>query len=273
MGRIGTRLGGLGLCLALCAAGCRHTATDKERQGSDIHYDLGIQAQTAGNLPGAYGEFEQALTLDPQNARAHNAMGLLLHLGFHKLDEALAHFQKALEIDPNFSEARVNLGNLYVDQGRYAEAAKLYEQSLNDMRYETPYLAQGNLGWAYYKLGRTDEAIDQIKAAVTLNPKFCLGFRNLGTIFDETGKLAEACHQFQRYREACPDVPDAYRREGVCLAKQGKQEDARDRFAQCVQKSPDGELKDDCRTLLCAHVSPSEPAPAECHGEPTTQGP
>ncbi len=56
---------------------------------------------------------------------------------------------------PTFSEARTNLANVYLDQGQYDEAIKLYEQVLNDMLYPTPFIAQGNLGWAYYKKGDT----------------------------------------------------------------------------------------------------------------------
>jgi type IV pilus assembly protein PilF len=234
---------------ALVALGCKHTPTVKEQQASEIHYDLGIQAQNSGNMQEAYGEFERALALDPKNARAHDAMGVVLHLGFRRADKAEQHFREAIRLDPQFSEAKVNLGNVFLERGRLDEAIALYEQALNDMRYPTPFIAQGNLGWALYKQDKVPEAIEQIRASVTTNPKFCLGYRNLGAIYDRQGKVEDACVQYARYRENCPDEADAYYREAVCLAKAGRAQEAAARFAECEAKARPGDLKDDCRRL------------------------
>jgi type IV pilus assembly protein PilF len=234
----------------LMLAGCRHVPTDKERQGAQIHYDLGIAAQNEGKLQEAYAEYDEALKLDPYFPDVHNAMGLLLHAGFKKQDEALTHYQRALELRPDFSEAKTNLGNLYLDQAKYDEAIKLYEQALNDMRYPTPYIAQGNMGWAQFKKGDVKDALENIKAAVTTNPKFCLGFKNLGLIYEAQNTLEEACKSFGKYREACPEVADAYYREGVCTAKTGDTAKAKEAFAVCQTKAgANVNLRDDCKRL------------------------
>ncbi|MGA9524739.1 MAG: social motility TPR repeat lipoprotein Tgl [Myxococcaceae bacterium] len=235
--------------LATVLSGCKHAPTEKELQLSVIHYDLGIQAQMAGNKQEAFTELEQSLSLDEKNLNAHNAMGVLLHLGFARHQEAIPRFLRAIELDPQFSEAKVNLGNVYLDLARYDEAVTLYDQALNDMRYKTPYIAQGNLGWAHFKLGNPEKALDFIKSAVTLEPKFCLGYRNLASIYESQQKLDDACTQLDNYREHCPENADAYYRLGVCLAKQGKQDEASARFAECEAKAPEGPLKDDCRRL------------------------
>lgn len=230
------------------AFGCR-TISEKDKQSSDIHYDLGVQAQQAGRMQDALGEFSESLRLNPKNPQAHHAMGLLLHHAFAKLDDAEVHLNRALDLQPDFTEAKVNLGNLHLQRQEYDKAAKLYEEALGDMRYRTPEFAQGNLGWAEYKRGNVDKGIDHIKAAVTLNPDFCLGYRNLGQIYEEQGKTEEACTQFKRYRERCADVPDAHYRAGVCLAKLGQTEEAVQRFADCESLAKQGELKDDCARL------------------------
>jgi type IV pilus assembly protein PilF len=235
------------LLAALWLGGCRHKPTPRDLQGSDIHHDLGIEAQLQGNRQLAYAEFQRSLELNPNNARAHNAMGVLLHLGHDRPEQAIGHFERALALDPQLSEARVNLGNVFLAQGRFEEAAKLYREALNDMRYATPYIAQGNLGWAQYKLGNLDEAVDHIRAAITLEPKFCLGYRNLAEIYEAQQRTAEACRQLERYRESCPEAPEAYYRLGMCLTRLGRQQDAVARFAECEALAPEGELKEDCR--------------------------
>jgi type IV pilus assembly protein PilF len=228
--------------------------TEKEMRGAQIHYDLGIQQQQSGDVHSAYSQFQKSLELDPNFAEAHNALGILLHIAFGRPQEAIAQYQSAIAIRPTFSEAKTNLANVYLDEARYDEAILLYREVLNDMLYPTPYIAQGNLGWAIYKKsgGQKDQvkqAIQHIKSAVITNPKFCLGYKNLGTIEGEQGEVAESCKSFAKYREACPDVADAYYREGVCLARMGDKTSARQRFADCQSKAHDDALQESCRTL------------------------
>lgn len=239
----------IALLFPLAAIACRHLPTEKERQGAEIHYDLGVNAQQAGDLHGALTEFQAALDLDPGFAEAHNALGVLLHNGFKRQDEAISHYKKALEIRPGFSQAKTNLANVYLDQGRYDEAIKLYEEALNDMLYREPHIAQGNLGWALYKKGDTRAALDHIRTAVTIEPKFCLGYEWLGIIETEQRDLSSACRDFGKFREACPDVADAYYREGSCLVKLGRRDAAKQSFATCQAKAPNEALKGECRRL------------------------
>ena len=241
----------LRICLAafLALAACKHVPTEKEKQGAQIHFDLGVQAQQNGSIQEAYSEFEKSLQMDPDFAESHNAMAILLHLSFRKLEDAIEHYRRAIEVRPTYSEAKTNLANVYLDQERYDEAIALYAEALNDMLYPTPFIAQGNMGWAYYKKGETARAIESIKSALTTHPQFCLGYKNLGIIYDETGDPTEACVQFGRYREACPEHADTYLREGVCQAKTGQTEAAKASFALCEEKASARAMKDDCRKL------------------------
>lgn len=229
--------------------GCRHLASPKEQHTAQIHYDLGIQAQQVGDVQSAYREFEEALKLDPVMPEAHNAAGVLLHLAFKRPEEAIAHYKKALAIRPDFSEVKTNLANVYLDQNRLDESVELYQQVLNDMLYPTPYIAQGNLGWALFKKGQTEQAIDRIKSAVTTNPQFCLGYRNLGLIYDSRKDSTSACRYYGKYREHCPEIADAYYREGLCLSALGQADVAKERFVTCEAKAGEGQLKDDCHRM------------------------
>ncbi len=235
------------LALALVGTGCVKFISDKDREAAAIHYDLGVEAQLK-DPPAAMKEFDAALQLDPEMPEAWHAKGLLLHVVYKRYEEAAAAYQKALELKPNFSDAKANLGNLYLDEKRYDDAIKLYEQALNDMTYRTPFIAHGNLGWAHYMKGQTREAIEETKTALTINPGYCLGYRTLGTIYTDQGSTEEACKQFGKYRENCPDVPDAHFREGTCLAKLGNTEAAAKSFDLCISKAV-GQLKDDCSAM------------------------
>ena len=239
------------LAVALTAVfGCRHLATDKDRQAAAIYYDLGVQAQQNGDLQGAFREFQRAADLDPALPEAQQAMGLLLHLVFHKPDEARARYLKALEIRPDFSEAKVNLANLYLSEDRYDDAVKLYEEALNDMLYPTPYIAMGNLGWALYQRGEAERGLDSIRAAITTNPKFCQGYRTLALIYEEQKDWSRACPEWKRYREACPQRAEPFVRAATCLARTGDAAGARAVLSQCVNEVQEAPSKEECRARL-----------------------
>lgn len=75
-----------------------------------------------------------------------------------------------------------------------------------------------NMGIAYYKLGRKDEAIRHYQSAITLNPNFPDGYNNLGIILAEQGQTDRAITQYQAalklrssYFEAHYNLGNAYR--------------------------------------------------------------
>jgi Tfp pilus assembly protein PilF len=257
------RLLPLPLLLLALAAACAHVS-EKDREASRAYYELALQLQTNGDTVGALRELERALNTDPQNAPAHNVSGVLMHLSFNRLEEAEGHFKKALQIDPKFSEAHTNLGNLHLSQGRYDAAITAYRKALENVLYETPYIAQANLGWALYKQGDVERGVAEIRAAVQANPQFCLGFRNLGTIHDEQAQrleregqgeaarraLEESLRNLTRYREACPQVADAFLRSGLVEAKLGQAERARESFGKCAELATgSADLRERCQGL------------------------
>lgn len=251
------------LVLALALTACAHRVSERDRERARNYYELALQLQATGDVVSAYKELEKSIAQDPYDPASHNVAGVLLHLSFDRPQEAEKSFKRAIELDGKFSEAHTNLGNLYLDQGRYDDAIGEYRQALANMLYETPFIAQGNLGWALYKKGQVEEGVNAIKAAVATNPQFCQGFRNLGIIHDEQStrlseqgqdadarrSLEEALRYFGRYREACPKVADAYLRAGLVEAKLGQADKASDSFAQCEALATGVDLKDRCRSL------------------------
>ena len=245
---------------ALLSAGCQHGPDPKAQRAAEIQNDLAVGSLNQGDYQSAYQEFQQAVQMDDTLADAHNGLGLVLHLNFQKLAEAEVQYKRAIELRPTFSEARVNLGNLYLDEGRYDEAIAEYEVALNDMLYRTPHFAQSNLGWALYKKGQTDRAIESVKAAVTAVPNFCQGWRTLGLIYDGSGQTAKACDAFAEFAQDCPAVADAHEHLGLCRFKLGRAELARVSFAACVEHASAGALREECVGYL-AKLGGPPPAP------------
>lgn len=235
-------------CLALLfGTGCAHVG-DKERDQSVLHYDIAVQ-NFVKSPQTAMKEVDEAIGLNPQNADAWQLKALVLHLSYQRFEEAAAAFAKALELKPSFSIARVNVGNLYMDQKRYDEAIASYQKALDDVLYQDTFIPQGNMGWAYFKKGDHKQAIDLLKSATTVNPKYCLGYLQLGQVYESQGNGADSCKYYSRFREHCPERPDAWQRDGICLANAGDKEGAGKAFDSCIAKAATDDQKDLCKTL------------------------
>ena len=65
--------------------------------------------QTPGRLGEATVEYQKTLRLKPDDAQAHNGLGVALAQTPGRLPEAIAHFQAALRLQPDYAEARNNL--------------------------------------------------------------------------------------------------------------------------------------------------------------------
>lgn len=233
------RLAAVAIAASLMA-GCagQRGITAKERDQAAIQYDLGIEALRVCDARTALEHFQQATRTDPGLDVAHAALGLTYHLSFADPLKAIAHYKKALELKPKSPEVNCNLANVYLDLGRYDEAIVLYEKALEDILYKTPFIAENNLGWCHYKRGDVEKGIDHIRTAIIANPKFCLGYRNLGLIHAEQGDQAKAAENFALYAKHCPDSPDAQFRQGVAMLKLGDTAGARQAFERCAAPVP-----------------------------------
>lgn len=230
--------------VALALSACASTSRDREL--ARVQYDLAVQAQRAGDPRAALLEIEKSVEQDPEDPEARNFHALVLHLHFGKLEDAIREYRKAVELDPRYSEAKLNLGAALMAAGRYEEALAPLDEARRDLVFRDAHLAEGNYGWCKYRLGDELAAIEHLTGAVTMAPGFCLGFRNLAEIREARGELAAALRDLDRYAQACPAEADADLRRGLVLLKQGDGCGARDAFASCVGKAKGGPLGDEC---------------------------
>ncbi len=135
-----------------------------------------------------------AIACTTDNAVAYNNLGYAL-LQKGQQDEAIAHFHKALEIQPDNGEAHYNLGNILRLKGKTDEAIAQYQKAV---RFK-PSIAQAhnNLGTALRQKGRLDEAIAQFQFALQLMPGDDAVHFNLAKAFYQKGKVGEAIAQYQ----------------------------------------------------------------------------
>ncbi|MFQ5897623.1 MAG: tetratricopeptide repeat protein, partial [Candidatus Methylomirabilia bacterium] len=176
----------LGLALVLLA-GC---ASGQEAQLNELRaraaYDTALRDLSENRFSTALASLRQAVSLDPEQPRYHNTLGLV-HLDLKDLPEAMAAFEKAIALDPEYAEAHQNLGVALAQSGRYDEAIKQYQTALALPLYTNPDTAYYNLALAYRDVGRLKEAEDALRRALKLEPTMVAAYFQLGVILFESG--------------------------------------------------------------------------------------
>lgn len=119
-------------------------------------------------------------------------------------EDALAAYQRVLDIWPESIAALGNQGAIYHGLGRLDEAEECYRRVLA-LKPES-YEAYNNLGNVHETRGKTDEAIACYEKAVEIKPDFAEGFNNLGLAHKGKGQNAEAIRNYEKALSINPDL-------------------------------------------------------------------
>jgi tetratricopeptide (TPR) repeat protein/2-polyprenyl-3-methyl-5-hydroxy-6-metoxy-1,4-benzoquinol methylase len=200
-----------------------------------IAYNLGNVLKEQGKLDDAVAHYHRALALKPGFAEAHNNLGNALKKQ-GKLDEAAAQYERALALKPDYVVARYNLGNTYRDQGQLDNATAHYRQALvvNPNYVEV----HNNLGNALKEQGKLDEAVAHYRYALATDSSYVEAHNNLGNALREQGKLHEAVAQYQRALALRSNFADAHNNLGAAFAEQGKLDQAIAQYRRALTLNP-----------------------------------
>ncbi len=191
--------------LGALVAGCATTEekTEVRRLQARAAYERGwthIQQKEAAL---ALSAIQQAIALDPSVPVYWNAMGWIL-LDRGRPDAAYGYFAKAVELDPTYADAQINLGVALAEMRRWEEALAAYQKALALPTVAQPYRLYHNLGLALYHLKRYREAEQALRFAIGLEPKIEGSYYVLGLVLVAVGRHDEARALFQRSRDLAP---------------------------------------------------------------------
>lgn len=152
-------------------------------------------------MPKAKKAAEKALSLDPMLSEAHSALGFVL-LDFD-FDFAAAEqaFRRAIELNPNNSNARRSYGQLLAQRGRHQEAEYQFKKALD----VDPLSAIGNwiYGFGLFEARRYDDCIEQTKKTLQLDANFPAAYLSLSFAHHMKGDFAASVEAYAKFSELC----------------------------------------------------------------------
>jgi tetratricopeptide (TPR) repeat protein len=161
------------------------------------------------NFKAAAELYDRAVQRIPKPTREHWNIFYQRGIAYERLKEwekAEPNFLKALELYPDQPQVLNYLGYSWVDMGINLEKGLELIKKAVEQRPSDGYIVD-SLGWAYYRLGRYDEAVEELERAVSLKPGDPILNDHLGDAYWQVGRRLEATFQWRQARDLKPD-PD-----------------------------------------------------------------
>lgn len=177
-----------------------------------------------------------ARRIDPSDAGAHNNLGVLYYQK-GLVDEAIAEFLHALELDSRMQVAQTNLAIAYRGGGYHERLVAALHERLRHRPDDGA--ARWELGRIHASLGRWAEAIQEFEMLLRLKPGDARTLIQLGLAEKGRGRLEAASARLARACEHDPDSPVALFYHGEALYNRGLNERALAELQRAVARNPD----------------------------------
>jgi tetratricopeptide (TPR) repeat protein len=175
------------------------TIARRRNRAADDFLNDGLKLYNNGNEQNyrkAVALFEKALATEPTLSKAAFYLGLTYAALFEE-DKAQQAYQKAIEIDPDYTQARANYGGTLLDVGAYDEAIRQFNAVLQrDPRHFTTLTL---LAQAYRLKELYPQSIDAANKAIQLNAHAAEPHMWLADSLRNTGKFPAARAEYERY--------------------------------------------------------------------------
>ena len=187
----------------MCTPKQDHNIPGSADRVSTEEEDKAITHFEQGKLRRAEGEFQQMLSVDPNNITAHFYLARI-YRRTEEFERALRHGRRVLRLNPEECNAYLNVGLIYEAMKRCKLAVAYYKRELA----QNPFSGESlfNLGFLYFERHRWQQAAKHLAEC------FKIGFpfrredtvHNLGACYNKLGDIQSYIDLYQRYLEGVP---------------------------------------------------------------------
>jgi tetratricopeptide (TPR) repeat protein len=225
--RVTKKISATVVMIYLLMAGLCHAQTTAEQ-----HWTTGLEYAVGGKFEMAKEQFEMALKLDQFYRRAEAALKIIEDVSSHKVkskaaihlfkgealrkekkwDEAIAEYNKAIQLNSGYAEAYMRRGNAHSDKGEYDQAISDYTKAIDiDRDFAAAYC---NRAYTYEKKGQYDQVISDYTKAIEINPRYAIAYNNRGSAYAVKGQYDQAISDYTKAIEINPVYSEAFHNRG-----------------------------------------------------------
>lgn len=187
---------------------------DTKQIGSSLavaHHNLGVCLNQQKAFEEAGEQFHRALDINPEMTDASISLAINhADQGDHETAEQM--LREVIEHSPGLLQARHSLGLILSSQGKDAEAVEQFKRAQPPERDDDA--VHYSRGVSHANLGELEEAEAAFRQTLEINPEFIPALYNLGLILRDQGNLSGSERCFEEVTRLDPDSPGGY----FCLA-------------------------------------------------------
>ncbi|MBU1537426.1 tetratricopeptide repeat protein, partial [Myxococcota bacterium] len=233
-------------------------------------------------------ELKKAVIADPHHTNAHFELGLIYlkkastilditkraqcfqgDARKEKEEEAQAllamakkHFLQSARNKQLTSKAHNNVSAIEIHFGNNESAIEHAKKSTSDLVYQDSYVANTNIGWAYYHLKQFKKSIPYFKQALLIQSKYCLARYRMGRSLFELGEYSKAEKALLRTVKQgppCNSIQEAWLYLGLAQLKLGKHKNAVFALSRCKLISDQSCVSQKCEQHLKVIITHEQP--------------
>lgn len=193
------------------------------RRDAKLENNLGNALRAQGRHMEAIAHYQRALQMEPEFAEAHNNLGNSLK-DTGRIEESLEQYDKAISLRPKYEEAKYNKANALQALGELQAAEMLYNKILAD----NPRMghARNNLAKMLLEAGKPLEAYNHLLVAVELMPNSAEVLNNLGNSLRDLRRFEDASTHYRKAIAINPSFTSSKINLGSILIYMGMKQEA-----------------------------------------------
>jgi serine/threonine-protein kinase len=190
-----------------------------------------LEYEKPENLDSAIADFNHALEMDPNFAPAHAGLGQAYWIRYDSLNKSKEWLEQSAVQCAEALKLDANLAEAHTCMGQFSNASGKYEQAVQEFRRSVELdpddaLAWRGLGRAYDNLDKTAEAEAAYKKAIDLQPHYWAPYNWLGRFYFDRARYSEAVVMFKKAIGLAPDNFRPYSNLGGVYVLTGRYDDA-----------------------------------------------
>lgn len=172
------------------------------------YYELADLYWALGQYEKAAEMYRRILRISKEESGAYYGLGLLSELLDESGEEALIYYQRAIKLDPYYTQAYYYQGHLWDRRGDTFRAKECFKQCLTiDPNY---FLAANDLGSLYEEEGKYELAKKYFQKALSTQPCYVRALYNMGVVEHRLGNIKTSMDYYRRGIEADPSFSGNY---------------------------------------------------------------
>jgi Flp pilus assembly protein TadD len=227
------------LAAAIGVLAVRPASAASNTAEADLAHNAGRTYLADGRAELAIEQFRKAISLDDKNYFAYKGLGIA-YAQLKNFKEAEKAQRKCLEINPDFADARNDLGATLMLLGRAEEARKEWQSAYASPFNPTPDQTATNLGNSFLEAKNYPEATQWYRAAIQRNEGYSPAHVGLAMALMATNKVDDAIKDLEKAAAKVTGDPELLYTLGDAYYRVGRFTDARTKLDAVLKMDPVG---------------------------------